>query len=88
MGFWFGVAGMSVAIAVVQSGITLPEGLNAQGVYLAGVVVMMACWWVSEAIHLAATSLIPLVAFPVFGIMSSPKTATAYADRFILLLMV
>jgi len=86
-GFWLGVAGMLLAIAVVKSGMALPDGLSAQGVYLAGVVALMACWWVSEAIHLAATSLIPLVAFPVFGIMGSPKTATAYADRFILLLM-
>jgi sodium-dependent dicarboxylate transporter 2/3/5 len=47
----------------------------------------MATWWVTEALHLAATSLIPLVAFPLLGIATVKEVSPAYADRFILLLM-
>ncbi|GAA1873059.1 SLC13 family permease [Brevibacterium marinum] len=33
----------------------------------AAVAVLMAVWWMTEALPIAATSLLPLVAFPVFG---------------------
>lgn len=36
---------------------------------MAAIVVFMAIWWVTEAIPLAATALLPIVLFPLMGIM-------------------
>ncbi|MBP3222713.1 MAG: DASS family sodium-coupled anion symporter [Actinomycetaceae bacterium] len=38
---------------------------------VAAIAVLMAIWWMSEAIPLAATALIPLIAFPLLGVSSS-----------------
>ena len=48
--------------------------------YMAGVASLMAVWWITNAIPLAATSLLPLVLFPLLGILSSVETAPIYMD--------
>ncbi len=49
--------------------------------------VLMAVWWISEAIPLPATALIPVVFFPLAGILSATKVALSYADPNIFLFM-
>lgn len=51
------------------------------------VTLLMACWWISLAVPIAITSLLPLVLFPVLGILPSSKTAVAYANNNIFLFM-
>lgn len=51
------------------------------------VTVLMASWWISLAIPIPATSLLPLVLFPALGIMSSGGTAASYANNNIFLFM-
>lgn len=41
-------------------------------------VLVMAIYWVTEALPLYVTSMIPIVAFPVMGIMSSNETCLLY----------
>ena len=38
----------------------------------------MALYWMTEALPLAVTSLIPVVFFPLFGIMSTGSVTMAY----------
>lgn len=64
-----------------------PEGLSQEGWYTAAIAVLMAVWWVSEAIPIPATALIPLVLFPMFGISSVSVAATPYANPMIFLFM-
>ncbi|WP_372369305.1 SLC13 family permease [Candidatus Uabimicrobium sp. HlEnr_7] len=67
-----------------------PEGskaLSPQMIKVLAVAVLMACWWVSEAIPIPATSLIPLAAFPLLDIMGTKQIGPAYGDRMVLLLM-
>ena len=52
---------------------------------MAAVASLMAIWWITDAIPLAATALIPLVAFPLFGILSSKQTAPIYVNGTIFL---
>jgi len=47
----------------------------------------MAAWWVTEALPIPATSLIPLVLMPVLGVAPVGQIAPTYASPFILLLM-
>ena len=36
---------------------------------MAAVILLMAIWWITEAIPLSATALLPIVLFPLLGIM-------------------
>jgi sodium-dependent dicarboxylate transporter 2/3/5 len=54
---------------------------------MVAVTALMCVWWVSEPIPLAATALLPLVAFPLLGIASSAKAAAPYANQIIFLLL-
>ncbi len=48
---------------------------------------LMVVWWISEAIPIYATALVPLVLFPVFGILSPTEAAIAYADQIVFLFL-
>ncbi|ACY17806.1 SLC13 family permease [Haliangium ochraceum] len=51
------------------------------------VAVLMAAWWVSSAIPIPATSLLPLLLLPALGVMSAGKTAANYANNVVFLFM-
>lgn len=54
---------------------------------MAAIAVMMAIFWLSEAIPLAATALLPLILFPLFGIASSKATAAQFMNSTVFLLI-
>ena len=53
----------------------------------AGVAALMAVWWVSEAVPLPATALVPLVLFPPLGLASIGGAAAPYANPVIFLFL-
>lgn len=62
-----------------------PAGLNAPAQRLAALVALMAVYWLTQAIPIAVTSLVPLVGFPLLGIMTSKQSSAFYMDPNILL---
>ncbi len=54
---------------------------------MAGIVAWMAIWWISEAVPLAVTSLLPLVLFPILGIDTVSGTAVNYGKEIIFLFL-
>lgn len=62
-------------------------GLAHEARALAAVCTLMATWWVSEAIPLAVTALVPIVAFPVLGVLPLPQACAPYAHKLIFLFM-
>ncbi len=52
---------------------------------MAVVVVLMATWWVTEALPLGATSLLPMVMFPLLGIAPGREIAGSYMNSIIFL---
>lgn len=52
---------------------------------MAAVALLMAIWWISEAIPLAATALVPVALFPLLGILPGKKTAALYFNSIIFL---
>jgi len=54
---------------------------------MAAVAALMAVWWITEAIPLAATSLIPILIFPLTGILDGEKTAGSYINSVIFLFL-
>jgi sodium-dependent dicarboxylate transporter 2/3/5 len=67
--------------------LSLGRCLEAQACRVAAVAVLMATWWICESIPLAATSLVPLVAFPLMKIVPTREVATSYASPEIYLFM-
>jgi sodium-dependent dicarboxylate transporter 2/3/5 len=51
----------------------------------AAVALLMAIWWITEAVPLAITSLLPLILFPTLGIMSGNVVAPLYINNIIFL---
>jgi len=61
-----------------------PEGLSHEGVALLAITAWIATWWISEAIPIAATALLPLLLFPLTGVLGIKETSIAYSDRMVL----
>lgn len=64
-----------------------PDGLSAPGWWTAAVAIWMAIWWMTEALPLAVTALLPLILFPLLGVSSIEATAPAYAHPLIFLFL-
>ncbi len=79
VGLWLGAASFILLMVLpVDPG-------NAPASHLAAVALLMAVWWVSDAIPLFATALLPLVLFPLLGIMGGNETAPVYFNSTIVL---
>lgn len=59
---------------------------NAQR-WTAAITTLCAVWWITEALPLAATSLVPLALFPLSGVLSERDVGAAYGDPIVLLFM-
>ncbi|MDQ2068390.1 SLC13 family permease [Natronospira bacteriovora] len=63
------------------------HGLSTEAGWTAAVTALCAAWWISEALPIPATSLIPFAAFPLLGILPHGEVAQAYGHTLILLLL-
>jgi len=64
-----------------------PGGLGETGMAVAAVAVLMAVWWVTEAVPIPATALLPIALYPFLGIMKTQQVTGAYANHLIYLFM-
>lgn len=64
-----------------------PAGMTPAAQRMAAVTVLMAVWWLAQALPLAATSLVPLVAFPLLGIQPAREVSKAYIDHNVFLFL-
>jgi len=74
-------------LCVVMLLLPTPEGLDLAAWRTAAVGVLMAIWWITEALPIPATALVPLVLFPLLGIADIDGAATPYANPLIFLFM-
>ncbi len=57
-----------------------PAGMSPEGQRVAATAILMAFWWITEAIPIPATALIPLAFFPLLGVMNTTEVGPAYGD--------
>ena len=62
-----------------------PDPANPKVGKVAAVAVLMAIWWITEALPMAATSLVPLVFFPLLGVLSGYEISGSYINSVIFL---
>ncbi len=77
------VTGLVAFIAILL----LPAlaGLSPEAQKTAAVTALMICWWVSEAVNIGVTGLVPLVLFPLLGVSSSPEISAHYGNHLVFL---
>ena len=92
-GSWALLGGPVLAVIVY---LALPDvaGTGASAVELghagratAAIGVLMAVWWMTEAIHVSATALLPIALFPVFTVAEVNDAAAPYANPLIFLFL-
>lgn len=64
-----------------------PEGMDPVAWKTSAVALLMATWWITEAIPIAATSLLPVILLPVLGISSTAEATSPYANPIIFLFL-
>lgn len=64
-----------------------PTGLSVEGWRTAATAVLMAVWWMTEAIPIPATAILPLGLFPALGVLDASDASTPYANELIFLFM-
>jgi sodium-dependent dicarboxylate transporter 2/3/5 len=82
VGLWIGVLAFGLLLLIPA-----PGGLSDAAWHTAAVGVLMATWWVTEAIPIPATALLPLALFPVLGIGSIGESAAPFANPLIFLFL-
>jgi sodium-dependent dicarboxylate transporter 2/3/5 len=64
-----------------------PEGMAMLAWRTAAVGILMAMWWITEAIPIAATALLPIVLFPLLGVGTVAAATAPYANPVIYLFL-
>lgn len=64
-----------------------PAGLSPAGTAVLAVTAWTAVWWITEAIPIAVTSLLPMILFPLTGVLSAPDTTAAYGHYIVFLFL-
>jgi len=58
---------------------------NPKVTYTLAIALLMAIWWITEVVPLAITSLLPVVLFPLFGVMNGKDVSATYFNHVIFL---
>ena len=58
---------------------------NKNVTYTFAIAFLMAAWWITEAIPLAVTALIPVVLFPLLGVVDGKTISALYFNHVIFL---
>lgn len=64
-----------------------PKGLSEAAIAILASTAWMAIWWITEAIPIAMTSLLPIVLFPLSGGMELSTTTASFGHKYIFLYM-
>jgi solute carrier family 13 (sodium-dependent dicarboxylate transporter), member 2/3/5 len=80
IGLWLGPA-LFIALGLIAP----PQGMTATGMSTLALLIWMVVWWISEAVPIAVTALLPLALLPILGAATGAQAAAPYADEIIFL---
>ena len=81
-GFFVGIAGFAATFVI-----GVPAGMSPAAWHTAGLVLWMAAWWMTEAIPLTATGLLPFAVLPFVGAGNAGTVAGDYYSPILFLLL-
>ena len=64
-----------------------PVGLSEQAIAVLASTIWIAVWWITEAIPIAVTALLPLVLFPLSGGLELSATSGSFGHKYVFLYM-
>ncbi|HSR62653.1 MAG TPA: DASS family sodium-coupled anion symporter [Gammaproteobacteria bacterium] len=78
---------LGLALFVIVLSLPVPEGMQPEAMRVLAVAMLMATWWITEAIPIPATALLPIILFPLLGVMSGSAVTVPYANHLIYLFL-
>ena len=81
------IFGVLAVIAAVIAYYTVPGDVYPDAPIMTSIVILMAVLWIFEVIPIAITSILPIILFPLFGIMDTKSTALFYGKEIIFLFL-
>jgi sodium-dependent dicarboxylate transporter 2/3/5 len=81
-GFWGGLA-----LFVVMLFLPAPAGMSAPAWHVAALTILMAIWWMTQALPLTVTALLPFLALPAMGILTASDVAKEYYSPILFLIL-
>lgn len=72
-----------LSLAIILFADLDPE--NKKVTYTLAIALLMAIWWITEAIPLAVTALLPVALFPLFGVVDGKTISSMYFNHLIFL---
>jgi solute carrier family 13 (sodium-dependent dicarboxylate transporter), member 2/3/5 len=82
IGLWGGLALFALLLVLPP-----PDGMPLTAWRASAVVLLMATWWMTQALPLTVTAMVPFLAFPWLGIMNATETAAAYWSPILFLVL-
>ena len=62
-----------------------PNGLDPEAKAILASTVWIAIWWITEAIPIAVTALLPIILFPLTGGLSLTETTASFGHKYVFL---
>ena len=81
-GFWGGLA-----LFVLMLLLPAPAGMSATAWHVAALTLLMAAWWMTQALPLTVTALLPFLALPAMGILTAQEVAKEYYSPILFLIL-
>ena len=77
--------GLAVFIAMLM--LPAPAGMETTAWHVVAMTVLMAIWWMTEALPLTVTALLPFLLVPTFGVMDANAIAKEYYSPILFLIL-
>ena len=82
IGFWGGLAVFASMLALPA-----PVGMEPSAWHVAALTILMATWWMTQALPLTVTALLPFLALPLMNIMTAQDVAKEYYSPILFLIL-
>ncbi len=79
--------GTGLLLFIIVLLIPTPDNIRPEAMHVLAVALLMATWWITEAIPIPATALLPIFLFPALGVMNGGEVTQPYAHHLIYLFL-
>ncbi|WP_347922466.1 DASS family sodium-coupled anion symporter [Pontimicrobium sp. SW4] len=62
-----------------------PKGLSPEGIAVLATTLWVAVWWIFEVVPIAVTAMLPIILFPITGVMELSITTAAFGHKYVFL---